>query len=478
MFLCLLVTSFGNGWYWIGNALDLGLLGWAGWDGLRGSDERYGEEDGWKRRVEFVFQYTTLGIICSIFEQPEIQSSRAWIWVGRTIKFAWLVYRCVGQGHKLTGGKIPTGPKIEGERNTGYEEEENGSSLVMVKARRMVHQASQTDPGYIHTLLGPDLNDDSSPTASSEDTPKTRDLIPSPQLLHLDEGPDSLGTPEGETYEDSSSSDDSRSEISSLSAESEGTWGSEQAGKAAELEERNAGPDSPQVTCGQNEHADESAEDNQDGHGVKADTASVTGLGQEEGEVEHMGISDETNKQSAVGSQPGLSPKLEKFAPIDYQKILEDRDGTQRKPELPVKQPKEPFVPGLASSTLEETARDESQSVAFDTLHPMIIAPLAPLRLSRQKSYGKPDPTIQRDSSRTAEGKEPAEETTYKALQRFRSGLAELDPTFTFDRRRQINGEGRATTGHRRARTIDVRMSTTARLDELLGFEDKFGVET
>jgi len=453
-------------------------LGWAAWEGLRGSNERYEEKDGWKRHVESVFQYTTLNILFSLFDDLVTPDLGVWVWVGRTIKIVWLLYRWTGEGHKLAGGKTPTGPKIEGKRNTGYEEGENGSNAVMVKMRRMVHQASQTGPEYIHTLLSPDLDDDPSPTASSQDTSKTRDLLPSPQLLHLEEGPDSLCTPERETCDSSGSSDGSGSESPSLSADSEGTWDAERAGKAAELEQKSAGPDSPQVARDQCDHANESVKERQDGQSVKVTTASATSLGQEEREVELMGIIDETDEQSAVGSQSGPSLELREIAPIEYQKNLEDRNETQRKSEIPVEQPKEPFVPRLACSTFEKTAPDEGQSVASEFLHPVILAPLAPLRLSRRKSNGKSDPTIQRGSTRTAEGKEPAEETTYKALQRFRSGLAELDPTFTFDRRRQADGNGRATTGHRRARTIDVRMSTTARLDELLGFEDEFGVQT
>ncbi|KAG7539636.1 hypothetical protein FFLO_03435 [Filobasidium floriforme] len=475
--LCLLITSFADGWYWIGNAVDLGLLGWAGWEGLRGSNERYEEEDGWKRRVEFVFQYTTLNILFSLFHDLVTPDFGIWIWVGRTIKSAWLVYRWMGEGHNLAGGKAPTGPKIEGKRNTGYEAEENGSNAAVVKVRRMVHQASQTDPVYIHTLLNPELSDDPSPTASSEDTSKIRDLLPSPQLLHLKEGPDSLCTSERETYDSSGSSDGSGPESPSLSADSEITWDAERAGKAAELEEKNAGPDSPQVARDQCDHTDESVKESQDGQSVKVDTASATSLEQEEGEEECMGIIDVTDKQFAVGSQSGPSLELEEIAPIDYQKNLEVRDEMQRKSKLPAKQPQEPFVPIIPSSTLEQTAPDEGQNMASETVHPVFLAPLAPLRLSRRKSNGKSNPTIQR-GTRIAEGKEPAEETTYKALQRFRSGLAELDPTFTFDRRRQADGHGRATTAHRRARTIDVRMSTTARLDELLGFEDEFGAKT
>ncbi|KAH8084775.1 hypothetical protein HD553DRAFT_350179 [Filobasidium floriforme] len=475
--LCLLITSFADGWYWIGNAVDLGLLGWAAWEGLRGSNERYEEEDGWKRRVEFVFEYTTLNIVFSLFDDLVTLDLGIWIWVGRTIKIVWLLYRWMGEGHKLAGGKAPTGPKTEGKRNTGFEDEEIGPNTVMVKARRMVHQASQTEPVYIHTLLGPDLNDNPSPTASSQDTSKTRDLLPSPQLLHLEEGPDSLCTPERETCDSSGSSDGSGSESPSLSADSEGTWNAERAGKAAELEEKSAGPDSPQVARDQCDHADESVKERQDGQSVKVNTASATSLEQEEREVEPMGIIDETDEQSAVGSQSRPSLELEEIAPIRYQKNLEDRDEMQRKSKLPAKQPQEPFVPIIPSSTPEQTAPDEGQNMASETVHPVILAPLAPLRLSRRKSNGKSNPTIQR-GTRIAEGKEPAEETTYKALQRFRSGLADLDPTFTFDRRRQADGNGRATTGHRRARTIDVRMSTTARLDELLGFEDEFGAKT
>lgn len=447
---------------------------------MRGSNQRYEEEDGWERRVEFVFQYTILNILFSLFDDLVTPELGVWIWVGRTIKIAWLVYRCVGQGHELTDGRTPSGPKIERERNTTYEEGEKGSTVVMVKARMMVHQASQTDPEYIHTLLSPDLVDDPSPTASSEDTSKTSDFLPSPQLLCADKGPASLSTPGRETYESFSSSEDSGSASSSLSAGSEITWDAERAGKAAELEQKSAGPDSPQVARDQRDHADESVKESQDGQTVKVDTASATSLGQEEREVEPMEIIDETDKQSAVGSQSGPSVKMEKIAPIEYQnqKNLEDRDETQRKSEIPVEQPEEAFMPRLACSTFEETAPDEGQSVASETLQPVIFAPLAPLRLSRRKSNGKSNPTIQRGSTCIAEEKEPAEETTYKALQRFRSGLAELDPTFTFDRRRQADSNGRATTGHRRARTIDVRMSTTARLDELLGFEDEFGAKT
>jgi hypothetical protein len=445
---------------------------------LRGSNERYEEEDGWKRHVDFVFQYTTLNILFSLFDDLVTPDLGVWIWVGRTIKTVRLLYRWMGEGHKLAGGKAPSGPKIEGKRNTGYEDGGNGSNAVMVKVRRMVHQASQTDPEYIHTLLGPDLNDDPSPTAASQDTSKKRDLLPSPQLLHLEEGPDSLCTPERETDDSSGSSDGSGSESPSLSAVSEGTWDAERADKAAELREKSAGPDSPQVTRDQCDHADEGVRERQDGQSDKVNTASATSLGQEEGGVEHMGIIDVTDKQSVVGSQPGPSLELEDIAPIEYQKNLEVRNEMQRKSKLPAKQPKEPFVPIIPPSTLEQTAPDEGQSMASETLQPVILAPLAPLRLSRRKSNGKSDPTTQRGSTHTAEGKEPAEETTYKALQRFRSGLAELDPTFTFDRRRQADGNGRATTGHRRARTIDVRMSTTARLDELLGSEDEFGAKT
>lgn len=445
---------------------------------MRGSNERYEEKDGCQRRVEFAFQYATLNLLFSLFDDLVTPDLGVWIWVGRTIKIVWLLYRWTGEGHKLAGGKAPTGPKIEGKRNTGYEEGENGSNAVMVKARRMVHQASQTDPEYIHTLLGPDLNDDPGPTALSQDTSKTRDLLPSPQLLYLEEGPDSLCTPERETYESSGSSDGSGSESPSLSADSEGTWDAERAGKAAELEQKSAGPGSPQVARDQRDHADEGVSERQDGQSVKVNTASAKSLGQEERKREPMGIIDETDEQSAVGSQIGPSLELEEIAPIEYQKNLEVRDEMQRKFKLPAKQPKEPFVPIKPSSTPEQTAPDEGQNMASETVHPVILAPLAPLRLSRRKSNGKSDPTIQRGSTHTAEGKEPAEETTYKALQRFRSGLAELDPTFTFDRRRQADGNGRATTGHRRAWTIDVRMSTTARLDELLGFEDEFGVKT
>lgn len=446
---------------------------------MRGSNERYEEEDGWKRHVEFVFQYTTLNILFSLFDDLVTPDLGIWIWVGRTIKSAWLAYRCVGQGHELTGEKTPSGPKIEREWNTGYEDEENGSNAVMVKVRRMVHQASQTDPEYIPTLLGPDLNDDPSPTASSEDTSKTSDFLPSPQLLCVDKGSASLSTPGRETYESSSSSEDSAPASSSLSADSESTWNAERADEAAKLEEKSAGPDSPQVARDQCDHADESVKGSQDGQSVKVETASATSLGQEERKVELMGIIDKTDEQSALGSQPDPSLELEEIAPIEYhnQENLEDRDEMQRKSELPAKQPKEPFVPIIPSSTLQETASDEGQNMASETVHPVILAPLAPLRLSRRRSNGKSNPTIQR-GTRIAEGKEPAEETTYKALQRFRSGLAELDPTFTFDRRRQADGNGRATTGHRRARTIDVRMSTTAKLDELLGFEDEFGAKT
>lgn len=443
---------------------------------MRGSTERYEEEDGWKRRVEFVFQYTTLGIIFSLFDDLITPSSGVWIWVRRTIKTGWLAYRWMGEGDPDTGGSSPASAMPEVKQTMQYEENADDIKRPTLTARRVVYQASQTDPVYIQSLVGPDFNDDHSRNLDLN-TSRRGDLPASPQVLLVDKGPESSYIPGTETYESSSSLDDSGLESSSLSADSEGNWGAEQAGEAAELEERSAGPDAPQVACDQREHANKSVKKSEDGQSVKVDTASarVTGLEQDEGEVEHMSIIDETDKQSAVGSQSGPSLTLERSAPIDYRKILGDRDQMQRKSELPVKQPKEPFVPIMPTSILEET---EGQSATSDTLHPMIIAPLAPLRLSRRRSNGKPESTIQRGSTRTAEGKEPAEEMTYKALQRFRSGLAELEPTFTFDRRRQINGEGRATTGHRRARTIDVRMSTTARLDELLGFEDKFGVKT
>jgi hypothetical protein len=358
-----------------------------------------------------------------------------------------------------------------------HEENADDIRMTTLTARRMVHHASQADPVYIHTHLSPDLDDDPSPTASSEDTSKTSEFLPSPQLLCVDKGPASLSTPGRETYESSSSSEDSGPASSSLSADSESTWNAERADKAAELGDKSAGPGSLQVARDQRDHADEGVSERQDGQSVKVNTASAKSLGQEERKVEPMGIIDETDEQSAVGSQSGPSLELEEIAPIEYQKNLEDRNETQRKSEIPVEQPEEPFVPTLACSTFEETAPDEGQSMASETVYPVTLAPLAPLRLSRRKSNGMSDPTIQR-GTRTAEGKEPAEETTYKALQRFRSGLAELDPTFTFDRRRQADGNGRATTGHRRARTIDVRMSTTARLDELLGFEDEFGAKT
>jgi hypothetical protein len=454
-------------------------LGWAAWEGLRGSNERYEEVDGWERHVEFVFQYTTLNILFSLLDDPIISSSGVWIWSGRTIKSAWLVYRCVGQRHELTGDLSPASAMSEATQKMQHEENADDIRMTTLTARRMVHHASQTDPVYIHTHLSPDLDDDPSPTASSEDTSKTSDFLPSPQLLCVIEGPTSLNIPGGETYESSSSSKDSDSASSSLSADSESTWNAERADKAAELGDKSTGPGSPQVVRDQRDHADGSVRERQDGQSVKVDTASATSLGQEEGEEECMGIIDETDEQSAVGSQPDPSLELEEIAPIEYhnQENLEDRDEMQRKSELPAKQPKEPFVPIIPSSTLQETASDEGQNMASETVHPVILAPLAPLRLSRRRSNGKSNPTIQR-GTRIAEGKEPAEETTYKALQRFRSGLVELDPTFTFDRRRQADGNGRATTGHRRARTIDVRMSTTAKLDELLGFEDEFGAKT
>lgn len=124
-----------------------------------------------------------------------------------------------------------------------------------------------------------------------------------------------------------------------------------------------------------------------------------------------------------------------------------------------------------------EFAQDKSTTtpdlIATPEHHPFqptVIAPLAPLRLSGRRSHGHRQTASQSrpHDHPAAPEREPADVSTYKALQRFRSNLAELDPTFTFDPRHAREG------GHRRARTIDVRSSTTVRLDDLLKREEEF----